>query len=81
MMQRRQMLALGAALGTPAVARAQDNWPNRPVTLLVPFAAGGSNDVVARLVAPALEQKFGQPFNDAENQRLAKNQEVHAAAF
>lgn len=62
MMQRRQMLALGAALGTPAVARAQDNWPNRPVTLLVPFAAGGSNDVVARLVAPALEQKFGQPF-------------------
>jgi tripartite-type tricarboxylate transporter receptor subunit TctC len=45
-------------------ARAQDPsaWPSRPVTLLVPFAAGGSNDVVARLLAPALEQRFGQPF-------------------
>lgn len=61
-MQRRQLLAFGAALGAPAVARAQDNWPNRSVTLLVPFAAGGSNDIVARLIAPSLEQKFGQPF-------------------
>ena len=62
-MNRRQVLAIAAAsLGAPLVARAQDNWPTRPVTLLVPFAAGGSNDVVARLVAPALEQKFGQPF-------------------
>lgn len=62
-MNRRHALALAAAsLGAPAIARAQDSWPTRPVTLLVPFAAGGSNDVVARLVAPALEQKFGQPF-------------------
>lgn len=62
-MNRRQALAIAAAaIGAPRVARAQDNWPTRPVTLLVPFAAGGSNDVVARLVAPALEQKFGQPF-------------------
>jgi len=60
---RRQALALAAAtLAAPRFAFAQDGWPNRPVTLLVPFAAGGSNDVVARLVAPALEQKFGQPF-------------------
>ncbi|MBR0672530.1 Bug family tripartite tricarboxylate transporter substrate binding protein [Neoroseomonas soli] len=62
-MNRRQVLALAAAsMVAPAVARAQDQWPGRPVTLLVPFAAGGSNDVVARLIAPALEQKFGQPF-------------------
>jgi tripartite-type tricarboxylate transporter receptor subunit TctC len=51
-----------AALAAPRLAVAQDNWPNRSVTLLVPFAAGGSNDIVARLIAPLLEQKFGQPF-------------------
>lgn len=62
-MNRRQAMTVAAAmLAVPRIAKAQDGWPSRPVTLLVPFAAGGSNDVVARLVAPALEQKFGQPF-------------------
>lgn len=62
-MNRRNVIALAATtVAAPFVARAQDAWPNRPVTLLVPFAAGGSNDVVARLLAPALEAKFGQPF-------------------
>lgn len=62
-MNRRLLLSAAAAgLAAPSVARAQESWPNRPVTLLVPFAAGGSNDVVARLVAPVLEARLGQPF-------------------
>ena len=42
--------------------RAEEAWPSRPVTLIVPWAPGGSNDVAARLLAPALEARFGQPF-------------------
>jgi tripartite-type tricarboxylate transporter receptor subunit TctC len=69
-MLRRSFLAAGAAtalaapLATPTAARAQGapDWPGRSVTMLVPFAAGGSNDVVARLVAPQLEARFGHPF-------------------
>jgi tripartite-type tricarboxylate transporter receptor subunit TctC len=41
-------------------ARAQD-YPNRPIRLIVPFAAGGANDIVARLIQPNLEKALGQP--------------------
>jgi tripartite-type tricarboxylate transporter receptor subunit TctC len=37
-------------------------YPDRPVRLIVPFAAGGLNDVVARLIAPYLERSLGRPF-------------------
>ncbi|HET7836423.1 Bug family tripartite tricarboxylate transporter substrate binding protein [Variovorax ginsengisoli] len=51
-------LALGlAALG----AQAQD-WPQKPVTLVVPFPAGGSTDMVARAISPRLGEKLGQSF-------------------
>jgi tripartite-type tricarboxylate transporter receptor subunit TctC len=54
--------ALAALLITlaPVTAPAQD-YPNRPIRLIVPFAAGGLNDVVARLVGPYLERALGQP--------------------
>ena len=58
---RRAVLAAPALLLAHA-AGAQEAWPSRPVTLLVPWAPGGSNDVVARLLAAPLEARFGQPF-------------------
>jgi tripartite-type tricarboxylate transporter receptor subunit TctC len=42
-------------------AQAQE-WPNRPVTVVVPFGPGGSNDLIARALADALSRKFSQPF-------------------
>src|SRR5262249_41184362 len=50
------MLALGAP------AHAQENWPQRQVTVVVPFSAGGSADLIGRIVAQHLQAKFGAPF-------------------
>ena len=52
------LLALAAAAASVAPAAAQD-YPNRPVRLIIPFPPGGSNDVVGRLVANQLSEKLG----------------------
>jgi tripartite-type tricarboxylate transporter receptor subunit TctC len=49
-----------ALLAGAAPASAQQAYPSRPITLIVPYAAGGSVDVVARVVANALGQKLNQ---------------------
>ena len=49
-----------AVLAAPCAASAQE-WPNRPVRLVVGFGAGGGTDIVGRIVAQALSEKFGQP--------------------
>ena len=58
---RRQTLALGAGalLGASPLVRAQ-SWPNRPVRFVVPFAPGGTSEIVARSVAAELSKLIGQ---------------------
>jgi tripartite-type tricarboxylate transporter receptor subunit TctC len=59
-MRDRLLAALAAAfLGAPAAASAQD-WPTRPVSMVVPFAAGGPIDFAGRLVGPRLSEALGQ---------------------
>jgi tripartite-type tricarboxylate transporter receptor subunit TctC len=55
------LVALAVALQSAEAQTAQD-WPNRPVRLIVPFAAGGSTDVAARLVGDYLSRTMGQQF-------------------
>src|SRR3954462_13500490 len=62
---RRALLTSGAALAAfpllPRRARAAD-WPTRPVKFVVPFAAGGTTDILARVVAAKVSEDFGQQF-------------------
>src|SRR5215216_2152024 len=60
-MTKRIVFALMALLTTVLPAVAQD-WPAKPVRIIVPFGPGSTPDVVARLIADHLQQKLGQPF-------------------
>ena len=53
-------LALVAVLSVVSAAHAQ-NYPSRPITMIVPFAAGGTSDVIARVVAEQMSAALGQP--------------------
>lgn len=59
---RRAVLAFAAAAAlVPFHASAQAGWPNRPIKLIVPYAAGGGTDVIARTIATKLAARLGQP--------------------
>ena len=60
MMMRSFAVALFSILFC-APAMAQENFPNRPIRIIVPFAAGGPSDIVARLLAPKMMTVLGQP--------------------
>src|SRR4051794_39344409 len=56
----RRILAAFAALVAIAAPAAAQDWPSRPVTLVVPYAAGGPVDTVARIIAARLSELLGQ---------------------
>lgn len=65
MLHRRDALFLAPALATalcrPALAQGE-RYPDRPVRLVIPFAPGGSNDIVGRVIADGLAARLGQSF-------------------
>ena len=66
-MERRNLLAapfaatLGAGLAAPHIAGAQGAWPDRPIRIIIPFPPGGSNDTVARILQPKMQEILGRP--------------------
>jgi tripartite-type tricarboxylate transporter receptor subunit TctC len=72
------LLALTATLAAAAPHAQAQNWPQRPVRIIAPYAAGGNSDVITRLTAQRLTDAFGQTFV-VEN-RLGGNGAVAAEA-
>jgi tripartite-type tricarboxylate transporter receptor subunit TctC len=60
-MRRSISLALALALMLFGQAHAQTAWPAKPIKMIVGFAAGGSTDVTARIIAQSLTERLGQP--------------------
>jgi tripartite-type tricarboxylate transporter receptor subunit TctC len=59
---RRAALALFAGLAAAFAVQAQDKYPAKPVTIIVPQAPGGANDTIARIIAQKLTEQTGQQF-------------------
>lgn len=58
---RRALLAAGAALAMPAIARANPRFPERPIRMIVPWAPGGPTDAQMRALCEAAARRLGQP--------------------
>ena len=59
-MSRRTLLAAAGASATPAFAQAP-GFPSRPISIVIPYSAGSSTDILGRLLAPGLTAQLGQP--------------------
>ena len=77
---RRTLLATGVALACSAPARAQSDFPNRPIKLLVPYSAGGGTDAIARLVAQGVGERLGKTMVVENNGSAGGNVAVSQAA-
>src|SRR5436190_7381133 len=62
MLTRRRLLAVSAValVGATRAARG-DDWPQRPIRIIVPFGTGGGTDIIGRIIAASLQEKLGQP--------------------
>ncbi len=58
----RHLVAAALLVAVSTAAMAQSTWPGKPVRIVVPFAPGGTTDILARAVAPELSKAFGQSF-------------------
>lgn len=61
-MNRRHLIALAALCATSLPSLAQTDYPNKPVKIIVPFPAGGTSDIMGRLIAEGLSQQLKQAF-------------------
>lgn len=59
----KTLAAAGASVAMPGIVSAQGKYPARPVTVVVPWGAGGGTDATARIISAILEKELGQPFN------------------
>jgi tripartite-type tricarboxylate transporter receptor subunit TctC len=62
MKQARALLCLLLLAGSLSAHAQSSKWPNKPVRVVIPFAAGGSTDIIARVLTARLAQEYGQQF-------------------
>ena len=61
--KRRHLAGLAAGFTLAAAGTAHAAWPERPITLIVPWGAGGGTDATARIIGSLLEKELKQPVN------------------
>ncbi|OUM00788.1 Bug family tripartite tricarboxylate transporter substrate binding protein [Variovorax sp. JS1663] len=61
MLQRRHLLSFAAATALPCLSSAQEVWPQKPIRIINPGAAGGTNDILSRYITEPLSRLLGQP--------------------
>ena len=61
-MQITKVVLIASAFALSVVPSSAQDYPTKPVTIIVPFAAGGAGDILARMFSPHLEKRFGRPF-------------------
>ena len=72
-MQMRKTAAIAFAFAMVSSAAFAQNYPSRPITLLVPFAAGGATDTVARVTAQSMAKLLGQTDRHRERDRRRRH--------